>query len=354
MRKWGFEFAPNFHEAALAAAQNHTSVSMLALSGGGADGAFGAGLLCGWTEAGNRPSFDIVTGISTGALMAPLVFLGSARDADLKKFYTTTTGKDVYRSRGLLPAPWRDSIMSTAPLQATIERVLDDALLAEVAREHRKGRRLYVGTTNLDAGRAVIWDMGAIAASGHPGAGKLFRQVIVASASIPVAFSPMYIDVEAGGKPYAEMHVDGGVTTQVFLSGGGEMSYPGGSKPKDSGALRPRLYVIRNAKLLPAWMDTPPDLLGIAARAVSSLVRTQGIGDLFRTYFQAQTEGFEFFLATIPADFDVKRTEEFDPVFMAALFERGFDMARRGYPWQTTPPSSENLTKAPEPPGSQP
>ena len=125
------------------------------------------------------------------------------------------------------------------------------------------------------------------------------------------------------------------------------MSYPGGSKPKDSGALRPRLYVIRNAKLLPAWMDTPPDLLGIAARAVSSLVRTQGIGDLFRTYFQAQTEGFEFFLATIPADFDVKRTEEFDPVFMAALFERGFDMARRGYPWQTTPPSSENLTKAP-------
>ena len=197
--------------------------NFLALSGGGGDGAFGAGILCGWTAAGTRPRFKLVTGISTGALIAPFAFLGPEYDARLKEAYTTMSDKDIYTVTSVVTLVLNlgkiEAAASTKPLAELLERLIDENMLRAIAAEHNKGRRLLVGTTQLDAQRLVIWNMGAIAASYHPDALKLFRQVLRASASIPVAFNPVYIKVKAAGQEYDEMHVDGGVKAQVMLYG---------------------------------------------------------------------------------------------------------------------------------------
>ena len=227
VRAWGDEVSEVFTEFTIEAARQEraafgdaiakTPVSFLALSGGGDDGAFGAGLLCGWTVHGDRPRFKMVTGISTGALIAPFAFLGASYDHVLRHVYTGVTSSDIFRQKSLLTVLWRESVADTAPLARLLELYVDEAMLAEVAAQHKKGRRLIIGTTQLDAQRLVLWDMGAIATSGHPDAIKLFRKVMLASASIPGAFPPQYIKVEAGGGFYDEMHVDGGTTAQVIL-----------------------------------------------------------------------------------------------------------------------------------------
>jgi len=184
------------------------NVDILAVSGGGADGAFGAGLLCGWTEHGGRPRFKMVTGISTGSLIAPFAFLGPEWDAPLKEVYTTISTKNIYRLRNLLKMLKSDSIADTWPLAELATKYMDDSMLRAIAAEHQKGRRLFVGTTNLDTQRLTIWDMGAIAAIGTPEAYKLFRRILLASAAIPVMFPPIYLEVEASGKKYDEVHVE--------------------------------------------------------------------------------------------------------------------------------------------------
>jgi len=193
------------------------TIDYLALSGGGANGAFGAGLLIGWTAAGDRPEFNVVTGVSTGALIAPFAFLGSQQDASLKKFYTTTSTKDVITVRPLLKILTGESAASSEPLRNTLVQIFDEKMMAAIAAEYAKGRRLFIGTTNLDADRPMTWDIGAIAASGHPRSAELVADVLLASASIPGVFPPVFIEVEAGGKSYDEIHVDGGASSQVFL-----------------------------------------------------------------------------------------------------------------------------------------
>ncbi|MGO8926704.1 MAG: patatin-like phospholipase family protein [Limisphaerales bacterium] len=320
------------------AARGERPLTLLALSGGGGDGAFGAGVLCGWTAAGDRPEFDIVTGISTGALIGPYAFLGAACDAELKQNYTTISDKDICKKRGLFQIlRARDAVMSTAPLAKLIAKQIDQARLEAIAAEHRKGRRFYVATSDLDAGRGVVWDMGAIAASGHPDALELFRKVLLASASIPVAFPPVYFDVEAGGKRFDEMHADGGVMSQVF----GAMFL--GRLKELTGAREGRLYLVRNAQLRPQWKAVQPKVVSIAGRTVSTLIITQGFGDLYRAYLAAQAGEVDFNLAAIPADFDVPREGEFDPVFMRALFDRGYEQARGGFPWAQVPPGFEAM-----------
>jgi len=190
-------------------------LTLLAISGGGADGAFGAGLLNGWTASGKRPSFDIVAGVSTGALIAPLAFLGPDMDSKLKTGYTTVTDKDIYRKRGIFSILWHwDATMDPTPLYEYLYHEWDEQHLALIAAEHRKGRRLYVGTTDLDAQALVAWDMGAIAASGHAKAREIFCRAMLASASIPVAFPPVRFEVEADRQTYNELHVDGGVLSR--------------------------------------------------------------------------------------------------------------------------------------------
>jgi predicted acylesterase/phospholipase RssA len=308
----------------------------LAVSGGGDNGAFTAGLLNGWTEAGTRPEFKLVTGISTGALIAPFAFLGPRYDPTLKEVYTTIAAKDVIKTRSFLAGVFGDAMADNAPLWQLTRKSVNADLLKAIAAEYAKGRFLLVATADLDARRAIIWDMGKIATYGGPEALELFVSVMMASASIPGGFPPVMIDVEVDGKRYQEMHVDGGTMAQVF-------AYPVAITAKDmakaSGASRDRtLYVIRNARLDPDWAQVDRKTMSIAGRAVASLIHTQGIGDLYRIYATTQRDQVDFNLAFIPESFNAPHKEEFDNAYMRELYAVGYEMAVKGFPWLKTPP----------------
>ncbi|MEY4685189.1 MAG: hypothetical protein RLZ25_1648 [Pseudomonadota bacterium] len=310
--------------------------SFLALSGGGDDGAFGAGLLNGWTRAGTRPVFKLVTGISTGALLAPFAFIGPDQDVTLTRVYTQSTPKDILEERSFLSAISDDALADNAPLGRLLERYVTQDLLKAIAREYAKGRLLLIATTNLDSRQAVIWNMTRIAASGHPKALPLFRQIMLASAAIPGAFPPAMIDVAVEGRPYQEMHVDGGAMAQVFLY---PPAFKLGELGRTMGLEREReLFLIRNSRLDAEWSEVQRQTLSIAGRAISSLIQTQGAGDLYRIYAIAQRDNVSYHLAYIPESFKAVHREEFDPSYMKALYQRGFDMAIKGYPWKSKPP----------------
>jgi hypothetical protein len=354
IRAWGDVASKSLQQSAIESirqemAANHGKLepeaNFLALSGGGGDGAFGAGILCGWTEAGNRPRFKLVTGISTGALIAPFAFLGPKYDARLKEAYTTISDKDIYTVPSVVKLVINlgriEAAASTKPLAELLERLIDDQMIQEIAVEHRKGRRLLVGTTQLDAQRQVIWNMGAIAASGHPDAPKLFRQILRASASIPVAFNPVYIKVRAGGREYDEMHVDGGVRAEVMLYETALDLFTARKKVLQAEHVhdRPRkLYIIRNAQVSPEFKTIKPHIADIGTRAIGSLTKYQGVGDLYRIYVLAQRDGIDYNLAYIPVDFHPQRTSEFDTKYMNEEFNLAFNLARSGYKWSKYPP----------------
>lgn len=308
----------------------------VAISGGGDNGAYAAGLLNGWSAAGTRPEFKLVTGVSTGALIAPFAFLGPKYDATLKEVYTTITPKDVLINRGLLGGVMSDAMADNAPLWALTRKSITAELLKEVAAAYANGRFLLVGTADLDARRGIIWDMGKIASYGTPQALDLFVSVMIASASIPAGFPPTMIDVEAGGKRYQEMHVDGGTVAQVFL-------YPPtinvGAQDRAVGFSRERkAYIIRNARLDPDWANVERSTMTIAGRAIASLIHTQGIGDLFRIYTTTQRDGVDFNLTFIPASFNFPHKEEFDNEYMRKLYDTGYEQGVKGVRWAKTPP----------------
>ncbi len=308
----------------------------LAISGGGDHGAFGAGLLNGWTAAGNRPQFKLVTGISTGALTAPFAFVGPEYDAKLKEFYTTTSTKDIMEERSFLAFLTSDALNDTRPLWKQLEKHINRDLLDAIAAEYKKGRLLLAATVNLDARYPIIWNLTKIAASSDPKALELFRAVMIASASIPVAFPPVMIDVEAGGQQYQEMHVDGGTMGQVFV-------YPPSlnvqAAAREAGIERERkLYIIRNSRLDPEWASVERRVMSITERAVNSMIQSQGSGDLYRIFIISQRDGLDYNLAYIPATFNALKEEAFDPVYMGRLFDVGYEMAAKGYPWQKLPP----------------
>jgi predicted acylesterase/phospholipase RssA len=278
----------------------------------------------------------MVTGVSTGALSAPFAFLGAEYDDKLKELYTTTKTSDIVKERSILTAAFRDSLADTTPLQQLIAKSIDADMIAAIAVEHGKGRRLYVGTVNLDAGRAVIWNIGAIAASEYPRKVELIHDVLRASASIPVAFPPVVVNVEANGRSYDEMHVDGGTGSQVFV-------YPAAVNWRQiterlAVVGDPHVYVIRNSFLDPDYQGMKRNVLPIASRTIDSLIRTQGIGDLYQIYILCERDGNDFNLAYIPSDFTDEPSEGFDPVYMSKLYERGYQLALGGYPWKKAPP----------------
>ncbi len=310
--------------------------NFLAISGGGENGAFGAGLLCGWTKTGTRPDFKVVTGISTGALTAPFAFLGPAYDGTLREVYTTLSAKDVLTQNGFIGAIlFEDSFADNAPLRRTVQRFFDQKTLDAIGAEYKKGRMLLIGTTDLDARRPVIWDIGRIATSGNPGALELVQRILVASAAIPGAFPPMMIEVEAGGKRYEEMHVDGGAASQVFV-------YPPSLNISTAHVERERhVYIIRNARLDPNWAQVSRSTLSIAGRAIDSMIQTQGLGDLYRIYATSERDKVDFNLAYIPSTFTRVLKEPFETAYMKDLFDVGFAMAVKGYPWAKAPPGFE-------------
>ncbi|MEL6479229.1 MAG: patatin-like phospholipase family protein [Pseudomonadota bacterium] len=318
--------------AAEGAVPNGGVYDVLVLSGGGPDGAFGAGLLNGWTQAGDRPEFGLVTGISTGALIAPFAFLGPEYDAALKRFYTETRTEDLVAFaifKGILGAA---GLTDTTPIRAILEREITADFVERLGAEHLKGRRLWVGTTNLDSQRPVIWDIGAIAATGRPEAPRLIREILLASASIPGAFPPVIFQVEAVGTRFSEMHVDGGVTRQLFL-------FPVDTRvvvkaPTNEAVRTGTVYTIRNSKLGPEYAETEPGIVQIAARSVQTLLKAGGISDIAVLRSQARDADFDVKVIAVPNSFDAPSEELFDVNYMRALYDVGEQMARGGIPWE--------------------
>jgi predicted patatin/cPLA2 family phospholipase len=333
-------------EARLAfAAEKRPSVAnLLAISGGAEDGAFGAGLLVGWSDAGTRPMFDLVTGVSSGALIAPFAFLGHEHDGQLREIFTKYGRKDIftYNVSGVIEG---SALADDAPLARLIEKYVDTAFLQEIARERAKGRILLIGTTNLDTQRPVMWDMGRIAMSNDRDAIVLFRKILLASATLPGVFPPVRIQVRVGGQNYDELHVDGGVTRQVFIAPS-IISSVSRDQKSGKGAAKPRLFVIRNGKIDPEWQSVHENVVSITQRSISTLIKNQGIGDLYRIYSVTRRDGIDFNLASIPADFGETSDEPFDQKYMIALFDRGYDLASRNYSWVKAPPGMELASQA--------
>lgn len=313
---------------------------MLCISGGSANGAYGAGLLKGWSEEGSRPKFKVVTGVSTGAITAPMAFLGKDYDSITEQLYTTMSTKDVMRMKGPLRALLGDSLASDKPLEKQIKKYITDDMLNKIADAHKHGRRLYVGTAYLDAQRFVIWDMGAIACRGDI---ELFRKVILASAAIPMMFPPVIIHVEANGGMYDEMHVDGGTITQVFtlyrvLEGQENAAREMGI---DLSKIKGKTYIIRNGYVEPGYKAVKDDLASIAGQMFDTMVNSEGVGDTYRIYTQSLKRGNDYNLAFIPGDFRPEKEQEFDPKQMRKLFDKGYQDAVKGYKWHKTPPGLE-------------
>ncbi|MEL6335795.1 MAG: patatin-like phospholipase family protein [Pseudomonadota bacterium] len=310
----------------------------LALSGGGPDGAFGAGVLAGWTARGDRPTFEAVTGVSTGAIIALYAFLGPEYDDDLREIYAGDFETDDL----VVPTIFAGltggtSLLDASGYRALIEQYVDDDVVRELAVAHDQGRVLLVGTTNIDASRPVVWNLTNIAATGHPQAKRLIHDVIQASSAIPAAFPPVLIPVEtATGQQRDEMHVDGGATQQVML-----FSPQFSIRSFDQLAGRDldrSIYVIVNNKLTKSYDPTRPRLFSIAARAASSLIGGSGGGDLYRLFAIAQRDGMDMNVLAIPRDFNAEAEELFDPVYMRELYELGYEIGLQGGSWLPHPP----------------
>ncbi len=349
VRDWGDQPSLYFQEDLIQSVRDEweatgsvgRGMEALLLSGGGSNGAFGAGFLSGWTEAGTRPIFKIVTGVSTGALAAPFAFLGSDYDEALEQLFTTVTSKDIYKIRSPFTVLRKDSLARTDPLAAHIRQVVDLAMMQKIAGEHRRGRRLFVGTTNLDAQRLVVWNMGAIATSGQPGSLELFRRVLLASASIPVAFPPVYIDVEVDGSRYDEMHVDGGVIAEFFLWGA-MVDITSGMRELGVDAAKHgsvSIYIIRNSQIDPAPEQVDRNLVDIASRSMITLLKAVAMGDLIRIWALAQRDGVDFNYIGIPPEHAETPAGAFDPSEMRRLFDLGRRLALEPEPWHKDPPS---------------
>lgn len=318
--------------------------SALILSGGGQEGAFGAGLLCGWSKLGTRPNFKLITGISVGALIAPFAFLGSEYDDLLKEAFTTTSESDVYKKYSIfsiilstLNIHTLTSAADNKPLARTIERFADDKMLNKIADEHLKGRRLLIGTGQMNAERLVIWDMGAIALHRTPEAFALFRKILLASVSIPDFFSPTEFEVEACGEIFTEMHVDGGNENQLFLLG----------KTEVPEKFITNLYIIRNSKVSAEWKNVELKLTDIAAQSIGSLTKAQGIGDLFRIYTYSLHDDIGYNLVYIPSMFKQEPSAPIESTYMKKLFTLGYNMGRVNEKWRQYPPLYTPTQKAP-------
>lgn len=315
------------------------SATVLVLSGGGVYGAYSAGVLCGWTKTGQRPNFDVVTGVSAGALTAPFAFVGPEYDHVLEDAAVRMGNDDVFRIRRKVRALLAESVADNSPLRERLDRLITPEFLAKVAAEHALGRRLYVGSTNLDTKRLVVWDMGAIASRATPESRQLFLDVLAASAAIPGFFPSVRFQVEIDGRQYEELHVDGGVTRSLFFR-------PPVVAPEDLGIDNPlwntTVYVLYAGKLYPDPAAVRPRTLSVTAAAVANLVYTSARGDLSRLFTLCMLTGMRFRLAAIPPGVPVPSSNtKFDPVAMGLMFSEGMKRAENGTAFESLPPVLE-------------
>ncbi|WP_417427181.1 patatin-like phospholipase family protein [Hoeflea sp.] len=312
-------------------------ISYLAISGGGSGGAFGAGFLTGWSQSGTRPDFDVVSGVSTGALIAPFAFLGTSQDPVLAELYTSGIAETLVRPRPI-SALLGAGLSDPEALQRLVAHYADEDMLRKIAAEHLNGRRLFVATTNLDAQRTVIWDMGAIAASGDTRALTLFRDVLIASASIPAVFPPVMIDVTVNGRRFQEMHSDGGATTQLFTAPESFLASTDLAPPIRPG--RVDLYILLNNMLDPEFETVKPSTLAIAGRAYSTLVKTHARATVNATYTLTRRAGISFNLAYLDQFVPYDISDPFNTDYMRRLFKIGHEKALSANGWRKRPPAA--------------
>ncbi|KAA2237021.1 patatin-like phospholipase family protein [Salinarimonas soli] len=316
---------PEAFRAAVEAAPGATR-PWLVLSGGGENGAYGAGVLNGWMKAGTRPSFGVVTGASTGALIAPFAFAGPAFDESLRTAYTTIDAADIFEvgNEG-------ESLLDTWPMQKMLERFVTPELLRAVAAGHAEGRRLFVLTTDVDLQRPVVWDMGAIASRGGDDALTLFRRVLLASASIPGAFPPVYLEAEAGGRRFGEMHVDGGVTSPFFVAPERTLLAGTARLPAE------RVYVLINYGLRPDFQVTERTTVTILGRAMAAAIQAGTRAAIASATGFARRTGTTIDFAHIDDGFKATTSKAFDRRYMQALFAYGEDAGRAGNAFRRDP-----------------
>jgi len=311
--------------------------TVLALSGGGADGAFGAGLLAGWTERGDRPTFSVVTGVSTGSIIALLAFLGPDYDDEMRDFYTGYSTEDILEPAPLAAITGASAISDVSGYRALIDQFIDDAVVERIKEESEKGRFLLIGTTNLDAARPVIWNLSAIARSGHPMAKQLIRDIVQASSAVPAVMPPVVIPVTGpDGAEHDEVHVDGGATQQVMI-----FSPELPLKRVDDAlgtSIDRTLYVVINNSIEKPYSPVELGVLSIAEKAVSGLITGSGSGDLYKIYAVTERDNVDFNVVWIPRDFDVEAQELFDPAYMQALYDLGYSYGLSGDEWRKVPP----------------
>ncbi|QAU39693.1 alpha/beta hydrolase [Bradyrhizobium guangdongense] len=309
------------------------SRTYLALSGGGADGAYGVGVLNGWTVAHNRPAFSVVSGVSTGGLIAPFAFLGSQYDDTLRELYTSGIAESLLNDPSIMRVLFGSGLFGNTRLRELVARYVGPEILAQVARENAKGRRLLVVTTDLDTQRTAIWDMGKIAAVGTPEALKLFRDVMAASASIPLVFPPIMIEAEGGGRRFQEMHVDGGVTAPVLTLP--EALLLQGRLP---GNAKMDIYILVNKKIERNFELVANSTIDVASRSLSSITQSQTRSIILSTYDFAQRNHLGFHLSYIERDYPAPPSEGFDTAYMRALYQYGYEKAAAGQAWTSRMP----------------
>jgi hypothetical protein len=305
----------------------------LALSGGGADGAYGVGVLNGWTAAGTRPTFSVVSGVSTGGLIAPFAFLGSQYDDTLREVYTSGIASSLLDDASIIRVLFGSGLFGNKRLRELVARYVGPEILAAVARENAKGRKLLVVTTDLDTQRTVVWDMGKIAAVGSPEALRLFRDVMAASASIPLVFPPILIEAEGQGRRFEEMHVDGGVTAPVLTLPDALLFH--GRLPGNS---RMNIYILVNKKLERTFELVSNSTLDVASRSLSSITQSQTRSVIFSTYDFAKRNRWGFHLSYIERDYPASLSEGFDTAYMRTLYQHGYEKAASGRAWTSTLP----------------
>ncbi|MEN8797705.1 MAG: patatin-like phospholipase family protein [Flavobacteriaceae bacterium] len=311
----------------------------LALSSGGPNGAFGAGFLAGWTAHGTRPNFKVVTGISTGAIIAPFAFIGPEYDPQLEELFTSTSTKSLIRHKGFRVFNNPESLADSTPMLTTMRELADEHFLKRIAEEHNKGKRLLIGTTHLDAGHLVVWNMGIIANSKSPNALELFHKVILASASIPGVFPPVYIDVKVGKEDFDEMHLDGAIKAQFFLAEAlidlAKAEAKFGSQLQKA---KKEFYIIRNGKLSPEPAQVERRLVPILTRAMAGMTQTAVRDSLYRVYVFAQNAEADFNYIGVPNNYNLRQSQEFaNESEMINLFNEGFSTAVRGPEWIKNP-----------------
>src|ERR1700738_3450337 len=333
-------------EAITSAARRGGQFNVLAISGGGSNGAFGAGLLAGWAERGTRPEFTVVTGASAGALIAPFAFLGPDYDPMLRSLFSEGIGEELLQIDGF-SALFGAGVFKTEPLKRLIARYIDEAMLERIAAEYHKGRKLLVVTTNIDAQPTAVWGLGAIAASGAPGALSLFRDVLTASASVPGVYSPVLIDVEGEGSRFEEMHVDGGVRANLLVV---PESLLLSSVPPSASGLHPRVYIVLNDKVEQDFEVVEGKALTIVARSFTTAVKANTQNTLIATYEFARRNKWDFNLASINADYPTTTSLGFDRVYMQQLYQYGYEQGRGGPPWRKNLPATYTAPSTSAPP----